>query len=62
MFIDDFIWLPSILDKIEVKHHLSQDEVEDVFFINPRFRFVEYGNQAGEDVTRQAVKLMQVVM
>ena len=50
MFIDDFIWLPSILDKVEVKHQVSQDEVEEVFFNRPRYRFVELGNQKGEDV------------
>jgi hypothetical protein len=34
MFIDAFVWLPHIIEKIEVKHHVSQDEVEEVFF-NP---------------------------
>jgi len=50
MFIDDFIWLPSILDKVEVKHQVSQDEAEEVFFNHPRYRFVESGHQKGEDV------------
>ncbi len=50
MRIDDFIWLPSFLDKIEVKHQVLQDEVEEVFFNRPRFRFVESGHQKGEDV------------
>ncbi len=50
MFIDDFIWLPDILEKILVKHHVSQDEVEEIFFNRPHFRFVERGNQQGEDV------------
>lgn len=50
MYIDDFIWLPTILDKVEVKHHVWQDEVEEVFFNQPRYRFVESGHQAGEDV------------
>jgi uncharacterized protein len=50
MCIDDFIWLPSILDKVEVKHQVSQDEVEEVFFNRPRYRFVELGYQKGEDV------------
>ena len=50
MYIDDFIWLPSILDKVEIKHQVSQDEAEEVFFNNPRYRFVELGNQKGEDV------------
>ena len=50
MYIDDFIWLPSILDKVESKHQVSQDEVEEVFFNQPRYRFVELGHQKGEDV------------
>ncbi len=50
MYIDDFVWLPSILDKVEVKHQVLQDEVEEVFFNRPRYRFVESGHQKGEDV------------
>ncbi len=50
MFIDDFIWLPDIVEKLAWKHHVTQDEVEEVFFNNPQFRFVEKGYRAGEDV------------
>lgn len=50
MYIDDFIWLPHILDKIVVKHHMTQDEVEQVFFNRPRYRFIESGYRSGEDV------------
>jgi len=50
MFIDDFIWLPAIIDKIEVKHGLTLEEVEEVFFNQPRFRKVEDGIRKGEDV------------
>lgn len=50
MVIDDFIGLPSILDKVEVKHQVSQGEAEEVFFYKPRYRFVESGHQGGEDV------------
>ena len=50
MYIDDFIWLPDIFDKIVVKHHVTQDEVEDIFFNAPRYRFVEAGYNPGEDV------------
>ena len=50
MYIDDFIWLPDILDKIIVKHHVAQDEVEEVFFNSPRYRFVEKGYRPHEDV------------
>jgi len=50
MYIDDFIWLPDIVEKIAAKHELTQDEVEEVFFGRPHFRFVESGFRAGEDV------------
>jgi len=50
MYIDDFVWLPDILDKLEVKHRVNQDEVEEVFFNSPRFFFIESGNRPNEDV------------
>lgn len=50
MFIDDFIWLPDILDKLMVKHQVMQEEVEETFFNRPRYRFVESGYRKGEDV------------
>ncbi|GAK60817.1 hypothetical protein U27_00715 [Candidatus Vecturithrix granuli] len=50
MYIDDFIWLPNIVEKLEVKHHLIQEEVEAVFFRQPKYRLVESGYTPGEDV------------
>ncbi len=50
IFIDDFIWLPDIIDKLATKHHVSQDETEEVFFNRPRYRFVERGYRRDEDV------------
>ncbi len=50
MDIDDFVWLPDIIDKLLVKHHVSPDEAEEIFFNNPKFRFVETGIRVGEDV------------
>jgi hypothetical protein len=50
VFIIDFIWLPNIIEKLEVKHHVTQDEVEEVFFNQPRYRFVESGHRPGEDL------------
>jgi len=32
MYIDDFIWLPDVVEKLAVKHHVTPDEVEEVFF------------------------------
>ncbi len=50
MIIDDFIWLPAILEKLEVKHRVALEEVEEVFLRGPRVKFVETGLRLGEDV------------
>jgi non-homologous end joining protein Ku len=50
MYIDDFIWLPGMIEKLSIKHHVTQDEVEEIFFDRPQYRFVESGYQPGEDV------------
>ena len=50
MHIDDFIWLPDFVEKIYVKHHVTQDEAEEIFFNEPYFRFVDSGYRKGEDV------------
>jgi uncharacterized DUF497 family protein len=50
MFIDEFAWLPHIIEKLEAKHHVSLDEVEEVFFNTPKYRFVESGHGPDEDV------------
>ena len=50
MYIDDFIWLPDVVEKLAAKHRLRQEEVEEVFFNRPHYRFVECGSRAGEDV------------
>jgi hypothetical protein len=49
MFIDDFVWLTEIAEKLAIKHRVSQDEVEEVFFNSPKYRFVESGLRSGED-------------
>ena len=50
MYINHFIWLPDVIEKVAVLHHVMQDEVEEVFFNSPRYRFVESGYRPGEDV------------
>jgi uncharacterized DUF497 family protein len=50
MYIDGFLWLRDVLEKLAVKHHVNQDEVEQVFFNKPRFFLVERGNVPDEDV------------
>jgi hypothetical protein len=50
MEITGFIWLEKVIEKIEAKHHLIGDEVEEVFRNRPDIRFVENGRIDGEDV------------
>jgi hypothetical protein len=50
MYIDGFLWLPDIVEKLMIKHQVTQEEVEDVFFSRPHFRFVEKGHRPGQDV------------
>lgn len=50
MFIDDFVWLPDIVEKLDAKHRVSQNEAEGVFFNEPKYRYVESGHRPGEDV------------
>ena len=47
MYVHDFIWLPDVVEKLEVKHQVTTDEVEEVFFNQPRFRFVQKGRVQG---------------
>ena len=50
MRIDDFVWLTEIATKVAAKHRVTLDEAEEVFFNNPRYRFVESGHRIGENV------------
>ncbi len=50
MYIDDLLWLPAIVEKLLVKHNVTQDEVEEVIFSNAYYRFVESGVRKGENV------------
>jgi uncharacterized protein len=50
MFIDDFVWLTEVANKIARKHRVTPDEAEEVFFNSPKFRFVESGHRSGENV------------
>jgi uncharacterized protein len=38
------------VEKLVVKHHVTIEEAEDVFFDRPRFRFVESEYRPGEDL------------
>lgn len=48
--IDDFIWLEHIIDKLDAKHSVSTNEVEEIFRNAPRFRRGKRGIRKGEDL------------
>jgi uncharacterized DUF497 family protein len=48
--ITGFIWLDHIIEKLEGKHHVQQDEVRELFAARPHFRRVEKGHRPGENV------------
>ncbi len=52
MDIEGFIWLPEIVDKLEVKHRVTTYEVESVFENDPSIKMLEKGHVAGENLYR----------
>ena len=50
MKIKQIIWMRDIVNKLEVEHNVTIDEVEQVLHNKPRIRFVEKGDRKGEDV------------
>jgi uncharacterized protein len=44
------IWLEEIVEKIERKHRVTQDEVREILWVPSQFRFVEKGHRSGENV------------
>ena len=50
MYIADIIWLPDVIDKLDWKHGVHPEEVDEVLFGRPVFRKVQRGHIPGEDV------------
>lgn len=50
MKLSGIIWLEEIIEKIDRKHRVTQDEVRDVLRSSSHFRFVEKGHRRGENV------------
>ncbi len=50
MKVTGIIWLRDVVDKLWWKHHVTTDEVEEVFSRSPRYRFIETGDVEGEDL------------
>ena len=52
MKIIGLIWLENIVEKLHAKHHVSSEDVEEVFARTPKTMKVKKGNFRGEDVYR----------
>ncbi len=52
MKIVGLIWLEEIVEKLEVKHRVIPEEVEQVFVGRPKIRRMNKGRYRGEDVYR----------
>ena len=50
MKISGIIWLREIVEKINRKHRVEQEEVKEVLNSSSHFRFVEKGHRRGENV------------
>jgi uncharacterized DUF497 family protein len=52
MNIEQIIWLPEFQEKIESKHRISCEEVDEVFRARPRYKLIEKGRVPGENLYR----------
>lgn len=50
MTITGYVWLEDILEKLEQKHGVFREEVEELLLNTPYIRFVEKGHWEGENV------------
>ena len=50
MQLYEVIWKDKFIDKIEVKHSVSTDEVEEILFGKPHIRRAQKGHVKGEDL------------
>ncbi|MBU1660084.1 MAG: BrnT family toxin [Chloroflexi bacterium] len=49
MYIENFIWLDEIVEKLEHKHKTLPTEVEQVFDSKPHFRYIAKGRRRKEE-------------
>ncbi len=50
MKIISFIWLPAVIEKLETKHHVTPEEVEEVFKFGSVYRRGPKGKRRGENL------------
>lgn len=48
MRIQAIVWLPDVIEKLDVKHSVTVEEVEELFQSGAHFRRGPIGNQPGE--------------
>jgi len=60
--IREIIWLEDIVEKLEKKHSVRQNEVIEVLENKPKFRFVEKGHRKGENVYAALGQIMKDVI
>lgn len=52
MKIVGLIWLEESVEKLDIKHQVVPEEVEQIFHTQPRIRRMNKGHYRGEDVYR----------
>ncbi|MBL7075279.1 BrnT family toxin [candidate division KSB1 bacterium] len=52
MKITGLIWLDNVIEKIEIKHHVTMTEIEEVFVSKPKVKKMRRGRFRGEHVYR----------
>ena len=50
MKIKSIVWLPDVIEKLEAKHGVTVEEVEEVFRLGAVFRRGPRGRRPGEDL------------
>jgi len=50
LWITGYIWREDVVDKLDRKHNLEIDEVEELFHNNPHFQRLERGHRPQEDL------------
>ncbi len=50
MKVAGYIWLQRVVEKLDRKHNVSTEEVEEVFDQRPQIRLLEGGKVDGEDL------------
>jgi len=48
--ITSIVWLPEVIEKLDVKHGVAVEEVEEVFELGPLYRRGPRGKRRGEDL------------